>query len=92
MENLTESDIGYNFMIGGNGFAYVGRGWDSVGPDARAYNTKSVTISFIGNFSNVKPPGRQILAAHQLIQLGVKSGKVDPDYKILGEQQSQLQR
>lgn len=31
MESKGWDDIGYNFMIGGDGAVYEGRGWDSQG-------------------------------------------------------------
>lgn len=31
MESRNWDDIGYNFMIGGDGAVYEGRGWDKVG-------------------------------------------------------------
>lgn len=80
-------DIGYNFLVGGDGFAYVGRGWDSVGAHAYGYNNVSIGISFMGTFNNVRPPDRQLTAAKQLIELGVQSGKIAENYKLLAHRQ-----
>ena len=43
-------DIGYNFVIGEDGNAYTGRGWDNAGAHARSYNNRSIGICIIGNF------------------------------------------
>lgn len=44
-------DIGYNFVIGEDGNVYEGRGWDYVGAHAPGYNTQSIGICVIGDFS-----------------------------------------
>ncbi|GLH07348.1 Peptidoglycan-recognition protein LA [Gryllus bimaculatus] len=80
-------DIGYNFLVGGDGFAYTGRGWDTIGAHAYGYNNVSIGISFIGTFNTVLPPARQLTAAKQLIELGVKLGKISENYKLLGHKQ-----
>ncbi|XP_077260773.1 peptidoglycan-recognition protein LF-like isoform X1 [Temnothorax americanus] len=80
-------DIGYSFFVGGDGLAYVGRNWDYVGQHACGYyNNKSIGINFIGNFSSVVPSKLQIRAARKIIELGVKNGKITPDYKLLDQQ------
>jgi len=50
---------------------YEGRGWDAVGAHARGYNSVSIGIAFIGNFSNRKPNTAALNAAKQLISCGV---------------------
>ena len=41
MESKGWDDIGYNFMIGGDGAVYEGRGWDSQGAHTKGilYNS-----------------------------------------------------
>jgi len=46
-------DIGYNFLIGEDGNAYEGRGWDYVGAHAPGYNTQSIGICILGHFSGI---------------------------------------
>jgi len=65
------ADIGYNFLVGEDGNVYEGRGWDTVGAHAKGYNTRSIGISFIGNFNYRKPNSAAINAAKQLISCGV---------------------
>lgn len=87
IESRRWSDIAYNFLVGGDGLAYVGRSWDYVGAHSFGYNNKSIGISFIGTFNAVKPPKGQLRAAQKIIEFGVKAGKIAPDYKLLGHRQ-----
>ncbi|XP_008549723.1 peptidoglycan-recognition protein LE isoform X1 [Microplitis demolitor] len=80
-------DIGYNFLIGGDGLVYVGRGWDTVGAHSFGFNRKSIGISFIGTFNKEIPPRRQVYALEKLIEVGVKNGKIDSNYKLLAHRQ-----
>ncbi|EFN77212.1 peptidoglycan-recognition protein LC isoform X1 [Harpegnathos saltator] len=87
IESRKWSDIGYNFLVGGDGLAYVGRSWDYVGAHSFGFNNRSIGISFIGTFNSVIPPKVQLHAAQKIIELGVKAGKIAPDYKLLGHRQ-----
>ncbi|XP_011698087.1 PREDICTED: peptidoglycan-recognition protein LC-like, partial [Wasmannia auropunctata] len=51
IESRQWSDIAYNFLVGGDGLAYVGRSWDYVGAHSFGFNSKSIGISFIGTFN-----------------------------------------
>jgi len=88
IESFNWSDIGYNFLIGGDGRVYVGRSWDYVGAHSGPnYNSRSIGISFIGTFNSVIPSKAQLHAAQKLIELGVEDGKIASDYKLLGHRQ-----
>lgn len=87
MESKGWWDIGYNFLVGGDGFAYEGRGWKSEGAHTYGYNAKSIGIAFIGTFNKYMPPERQIKAAKQLIEMGVKKGYIMENYKLLAHRQ-----
>ncbi|KYN01812.1 PREDICTED: peptidoglycan-recognition protein LC-like [Cyphomyrmex costatus] len=87
IESRKWSDIAYNFLVGGDGLAYVGRSWDYVGAHSFGFNNRSIGISFIGTFNSVVPPKTQLHAAQKIIELGVKAGKISPDYKLLGHRQ-----
>ncbi|XP_063910256.1 peptidoglycan recognition protein-like [Zophobas morio] len=80
-------DIGYNFLVGGDGKAYEGRGWKSEGAHTFRYNVRSIGIAFIGNFNTYKPPQRQIAACKHLIAKGVEMGYIEKDYILLGARQ-----
>lgn len=45
-------DIGYNFLIGGDGRIYEGLGFGIRGEHAPRYNSQSIGIAFIGNFQS----------------------------------------
>lgn len=89
IESRSWWDIGYNFLVGGDGEAYEGRGWKSEGAHTYGYNVKSIGIAFIGTFNSVKPPERQITACKQLIAKGVELGYIKKDYKLLAHRQLQ---
>ncbi|XP_073417362.1 peptidoglycan recognition protein 3-like isoform X2 [Dendrobates tinctorius] len=48
--NRKYCDIGYNFIIGNDSTIFEGRGWTKLGAHAQGFNSKSIGISFIGNF------------------------------------------
>ncbi|KAG8226176.1 hypothetical protein J437_LFUL012351 [Ladona fulva] len=87
MESRGWSDISYNFLIGGEGRIYEGRGWDTVGGHSKGYDSVSLGLSLIGIFCEQTPPEIQISAAQELIQEGVRLGKISPDYKLVGHRQ-----
>ncbi|CAK9797270.1 Peptidoglycan-recognition protein LF [Anthophora quadrimaculata] len=87
IESKHWSDIAYNFLVGGDGLVYVGRGWDKIGAHAFGYNNISIGISFIGTFNTVEPPNIQLVAAQRLIEIGVEEGKIVSDYKLLAHKQ-----
>lgn len=80
-------DIGYNFLVGGDGFGYEGRGWTNEGAHTYGYNSKAIGIAFIGTFNDVLPPPKQILAAKQLIEMGIQKGFIAKNYKLFAHRQ-----
>lgn len=80
-------DIGYNFLVGGDGFGYEGRGWTHEAAHTYGYNSKSIGIAFIGTFNNILPPPKQILAAQQLIEMGINKGYIAKNYKLFAHRQ-----
>lgn len=81
------ADIGYNFLVGGDGNAYVGRGWDQQGAHTKGFNADSICIAFIGTFIAYPPSRAQLSAAEQLIALGLELGKLSSDYRLFGHRQ-----
>lgn len=61
-------DIGYNFLIGGEGRVYVGRGWDNVGAHTYGYNRISIAFSLIGNYQEDPPPSNMLDGVKNMIQ------------------------
>ncbi|XP_019876965.1 peptidoglycan-recognition protein LB [Aethina tumida] len=88
--NRSWNDVGYSFAVGGDGKAYVGRGWSAVGAHAPKFNNKSIGICIIGDWRHELPPVEQLQAVQQLIDLGVRENKISPDYILLGHKQARL--
>lgn len=80
-------DISYNFLVGGDGNGYVGRGFDKQGVHTKGFNEKSICIAFIGTFTNSVPPQCQLRAAQKIIEEGLKLGKIAPGYRLYGHRQ-----
>lgn len=80
------TDIGYNFMIGGDGSIYVGAGWDF-----RNFHTKiSIGIDFLGHFVHDELTEDMVDAFQKLIEQGLQLNKLSEDYKLVGENQTSL--
>ncbi|KAI4461838.1 peptidoglycan recognition protein [Holotrichia oblita] len=77
-------DIGYNFLIGGDGKLYEGAGWHKVGAHTKKYNTKSIGLAFIGNFTNKLPNRNQLKTAQIFLKCALGVGEIDRRYKLLG--------
>ncbi|GJQ76922.1 putative animal peptidoglycan recognition proteins homologous to Bacteriophage T3 lysozyme [Trypoxylus dichotomus] len=80
-------DIRYNFLIGGDGYIYEGRGWTKEGLHTRGYNDVSIGIAFIGYFENRLPTIEMLLAAKEVIKEGVEGRYIKRDYQLLGARQ-----
>ncbi|XP_035661751.1 peptidoglycan-recognition protein SC1a-like [Branchiostoma floridae] len=88
MDTQGWDDIGYNFLVGGNGDVFEGRGWDTKGAHAGAkWNGRSIGICFIGNFTDKLPPEKAITAGKMLIQLSVERNKLMSNYTLYGHRQ-----
>nr|XP_033334212.1 peptidoglycan-recognition protein LB-like [Megalopta genalis] len=81
-------DIGYSFVIGEDGNAYEGRGWDSVGAHSPGYNTQSIGICIIGDYSDFLPNEAALNALSNLIDYGVSLGKISENYRMIGHRQA----
>ncbi|KAJ8923562.1 hypothetical protein NQ315_010141 [Exocentrus adspersus] len=88
MDNRGWDDIGYNFLIGGDGNVYEGRGWGIQGAHAPKYNSRSMGICLIGNFENSTPPSNQLDALKNLIQCAADGNKITSNYHVIGHRQA----
>ncbi|KAM4696161.1 peptidoglycan-recognition protein SC2-like [Rhinophrynus dorsalis] len=84
MKNRDYCNIGYSFLVGGDGQIYEGRGWKTVGAHTLNYNTRGYGISFIGTFSKGNPTAAAQKAAKDLIACGVKNKFIKPNYVLKG--------
>ncbi|KAG8225494.1 hypothetical protein J437_LFUL014142 [Ladona fulva] len=87
MAERNFNDIGYTFLIGGDGRIYEGVGWHKTGAHTRGYNSNSLGIAFIGNFEDVLPSDAMMNALRNLLTCGVQQGELKRDYKLLGHRQ-----
>ena len=53
------SDIGYSFLIGGDGRVYEGRGWGRVGAHTYGYNSRAYGIRCKAYSSPILEPNKQ---------------------------------
>ncbi|KAK0049828.1 peptidoglycan recognition protein [Biomphalaria pfeifferi] len=84
MNGRNYSDIGYSFMIGGNGEVFEGRGWDHLGAHTLNYNSHGYGFCFIGTFTSHVPTSAAQQAAKDMIACGVQLGKLRSDYTLRG--------
>lgn len=77
------SDIGYNFLVGGEGNIYQALGWDI----QNYVRNNSIHISFTGNYIHDHVSDRQRMGVQALLKRGVALGKLDEDYLLVGHSQ-----
>lgn len=83
----NHKDIGFNFLIGGNGVVFEGRGWDVAGLHTPNNNADSIGVALIGSFNTIKPADEQVRALRNLLEWGVTNAKLDKDYKLFAQRQ-----
>ena len=69
MDNNGWRDIGYSFVIGGDGNVYEGAGWNKLGTHTKGLNSRGYGISFIGDFMRRNPTARAQQAFHDLVDV-----------------------
>ncbi|CAF1083165.1 unnamed protein product [Rotaria sordida] len=84
MDSQKWGDIGYNFLVGEDGNVYEGRGWNQVGAQTLNYNSKSIGISVVGDYTYRLPNDAALNAVKQLIKCGVSRGYIKSDYLLRG--------
>ncbi|XP_035736229.1 peptidoglycan-recognition protein SA-like [Vespa mandarinia] len=87
MDTLGWHDIGFSFLIGGDGNIYEGTGWTKEGAHTYGYNKKSVGIAFIGNFEDKDASDKMLNAAHKLIRCGVSQGVLRENVRVIAARQ-----
>ncbi|GFR15106.1 peptidoglycan recognition protein 1 [Trichonephila clavata] len=84
MDDRGWDDIGYNFLIGGDGRVYMGRGWDRVGAHTYGFNRIAVAFSLMGDFSHKLPSELMLNATKSLIECAKNENHVISNYKLHG--------
>ncbi|XP_030649759.1 N-acetylmuramoyl-L-alanine amidase-like [Chanos chanos] len=82
------SDIGYNFVAGGDGNMYEGRGWKWVGAHAYGWNSKSLGVSIIGDYTSRLPSSSTInMVRYQFSDCAKSGGRASYSYILYGHRQ-----
>lgn len=84
MDDLNYADIGYNFVVGGDGNIYVGRGWYKVGSHTKNWNEKSICVAFIGDYGEMNATEKQLEATQLLLAEGVERKLLSETYRLYG--------
>jgi peptidoglycan recognition protein len=69
-------DIGYSFLVGGDGNVYEGRGWDEIGAHTGGFNSVGYGVCFLGSFTSQLPTAAAEATFHQLADCMMANGKV----------------
>ncbi|KAM4567192.1 peptidoglycan recognition protein 5 [Odontesthes bonariensis] len=84
MSERQFDDIGYNFLVGGDGTVFEGRGWGVVGAHTKGHNNDSLGIAFMGNFNNDTPSKEALSSVKQLLLSGVSQDFLHPQFVLFG--------
>lgn len=71
MDMLHYPDVKYNFLIGGDGKVYEGRGWG-----VKNEMDNDANVALIGDFSTSSPSNSMIQAINVLIDRGTSNGSL----------------
>jgi N-acetylmuramoyl-L-alanine amidase len=77
-------DIGYNYLVGEDGRAYEGRGWDKVGAHTYGYNDQAVAVSVIGDFTARAPNQAAQDAVKNIFACAIQGGILRSNYEMFG--------
>ena len=73
------SDIGYHYIITGDGKLHVGRPAEKIGAHALGYNTNSLGVCLTGNFETEEPSEAQINTLIQVLATLCKRHELTTD-------------
>jgi len=77
-------DIAYNWLVGEDGRAYEGRGWDKLGAHTLGYNDNAVAVAVIGDFTNRAPNEAAQAAVRNVINCAVQQNVLRSNYELFG--------
>ena len=74
------SDIGYNYLIAPDGTLFVGRGGGSnvIGAHMCGYNTNTMGVCLIGDFTTVEPSQKALETLQKLLAWKASESNIDP--------------
>lgn len=78
-------DIGPNYLVGGKGLIFEGRGANVVPAMVRGFNSKIIGIMFLGNYAeNDIPTNEHIENLKIVLKTLVAKGVLHPEYTLQG--------
>ncbi|KAG8180785.1 hypothetical protein JTE90_023751 [Oedothorax gibbosus] len=84
MDDRGWEDIGYNFLIGGDGRVYEGRGWNRVGAHTRGYNRDGIAFCLMGNYVSKAPSELMLNTTKKMVKCAENENYVMSDYQLHG--------
>ena len=86
-DNLELDDIPYNFLIGGDGSIFEGRGIEFKGQhtsnvNGSSYDEIGIGVAFIGTCTSSLPLMKQIDAFHKFVEYFINKNMITEDHKI----------
>jgi hypothetical protein len=84
-------DIPFNFLIGGDGSVFEGRGFyqgeHSSNSQGSSFNDIGICVAFMGVYKSVKPSDIQMRALKSFVECFVEKGEIDGNFTIFSQQQ-----
>lgn len=77
-------DIGPNFLVGGNGILFEGRGANVVGAMVKSWNVKSISIMFMGDYRTNNTVPEQFAHIDVLLEKLVEKNVLVPNFVLYG--------
>lgn len=87
LKTASLDDIRYNFLIGGDGSVFEGRGFNGIGEHTPNYNNASLGIAMIGRFEETPPTEQQVVSLRKLLQYGIAWEYLKSNYELFGYDQ-----
>ncbi|XP_049961666.1 peptidoglycan recognition protein 1-like [Schistocerca serialis cubense] len=78
-----ERQVRWNFLVDVAGNVYVDRGWDAASSVSSWLQGCNIAVALVGNFQDQNATGSMMNSLRQLLEFGVSSGKLRPDYRLV---------
>jgi len=79
---VDANDIPFNFLIGGDGLIFEGRGFNTIGQHSVGFDDITLGIGFIGNFTETQPNESLLDATLNFFGEALRIDKFAYDYRI----------
>ena len=89
-QDSSLDDIPYNFLIGGDGNIYEGRGFNFTGQHtqnlhATEYNSIGICVAFIGNYASIAPSANQINILSDFTRTFINREMIEENHIIISQ-------